>query len=500
MKLPSVLVPLCGDGSAKYAYMACQMLLLWLLLVFTFTAVSVRGVEFRYHNQFALEETLRNFTKDYPGITSMYSVGKSVLGQEMWVLVLGKHAARPALLVPNVKYIANMHGNEVVGRELLLHLAQYYLSQYGKNVTLTRFLQATRVHLMPTMNPDGFSNAEQACHGVTGRGNALGYDLNRNFPDNARDDSNPQQPEVTNVINWIQETNFLLSANLHGGALVVNYPFDSYPGDASLQEYAASPDDDVFRHLALTYSRSHRNMYKGVNCVASFEQGITNGAEWYPVQGGMQDYMYRNSSGYEVLIEISCCKYPRQDQLQGLWEDNRDALINFLLEAHMGVKGLIYGQSSKVSDVFDIVGGAVIQVMGREGIQFRSTALGEYYKLLLPGTYTLLVSHPDFVLTTVPFEVTAGRVSRLDVKLMRSSGSSGRMQGPGGDWGQERRTGGAAGEEKEKSLSGSNSAATLGFKFLHQLWFLPQIISVMVTSTVISLSVLGCKSDLLNFL
>ena len=57
-----------------------------------------------------------------------------------------------------------------------------------------------------------------------------------------------------------------------------------------------------------------------------------------------------------------------------------------------GVKGLIYGQSSKVSDVFDIVGGAVIQVMGREGIQFRSTALGEYYKLLLPGTYTLLVS------------------------------------------------------------------------------------------------------------
>ena len=53
---------------------------------------------------------------------------------------------------------------------------------------------------------------------------------------------------------------------------------------------------------------------------------------------------------------------------------------------------------------------------------------------------------------------------------MRSSGSSGRMQGPGGDWGQERRTGGAGGE-KEESLSGSNSAATLGFKFLHQLWF-----------------------------
>ena len=62
------------------------------------------------------------------------------------------------------------------------------------------------------------------------RGNALGYDLNRNFPDNAATEPHPQQKEVTNVVNWIQKTNFLLSANLHGGTLVVNYPYDSYPG------------------------------------------------------------------------------------------------------------------------------------------------------------------------------------------------------------------------------------------------------------------------------
>ena len=50
----------------------------------------------------------------------------------------------------------------------------------------------------------------------------------------------------------------------------------------------------------------------------------------------MQDFMYRNASGYEVLIEMSCCKYPREGLLRGLWEENRDPLINFLLQAHIG--------------------------------------------------------------------------------------------------------------------------------------------------------------------
>ena len=46
-----------------------------------------------------------------------------------------------------------------------------------------------------------------------------------------------------------------------------------------------SPDDDTFKHLALTFSRSHGTMSTS-NCVGSnFVDGITNGAEWYSVYG-----------------------------------------------------------------------------------------------------------------------------------------------------------------------------------------------------------------------
>lgn len=67
-------------------------------------------------------------------------------------------------------------------------------------------------------------------------------------------------------------------------------------------------------------------MSRGVSCKGGgrgFSRGITNGAAWYPLTGGMQDYNYVWYGCMEVTLELSCCKYPPNQELPKYWEDNK---------------------------------------------------------------------------------------------------------------------------------------------------------------------------------
>lgn len=53
-----------------------------------------------------------------------------------------------------------MHGNEVLGRELLLKLADYFCEEFKKgNKEIVKLISITRIHLMPSMNPDGWQRS-----------------------------------------------------------------------------------------------------------------------------------------------------------------------------------------------------------------------------------------------------------------------------------------------------------------------------------------------------
>ncbi len=62
---------------------------------------------------------------------------------------------------PEFKYVGNMHGNEVVGRVVLVELIQLLCQNYNRDLTLSLLINTTRIHIMPTMNPDGYAMARE---------------------------------------------------------------------------------------------------------------------------------------------------------------------------------------------------------------------------------------------------------------------------------------------------------------------------------------------------
>merc|ERR1712020_136072 len=301
-----------------------------------------------YHNYTSTTTFLRHVSTIYANLTALYSIGQSVQGRELWVMVVSSSPYEHMIGKPNVKYVANMHGNEAVGRELMLHMVLYLVQNYDTEYYVRWLLDNTRIHIMPSMNPDGFEVAsEGTCQGGQGRYNARGFDLNRNFPDYFKQNNKRSQPETEAVKEWLSKIQFVLSGNIHGGALVASYPFDNTPNSifsSVLSTPSLTPDDDVFKHLAQSYSLNHARMYLGEPCkvgAPQFRNGTTNGAAWYPLTGGMQDYNYIWHGRMEVTIELSCCKFPPASEMQQFWEDNRKSLLRFLGEAHRGVKGFV---------------------------------------------------------------------------------------------------------------------------------------------------------------
>ncbi|MCL7027511.1 hypothetical protein MKW94_003793, partial [Papaver nudicaule] len=283
-----------------------------------------------YMSNTELEKAMKHFAHKCSSICRLYSIGKSVNGVNLWVLEIsdnpGVEEPEPAF-----KYIGNVHGDEPVGRELLMLLANWLCDNYMTDPLATLIIKNVHLHILPTMNPDGYA--------LRKRGNANNIDLNRDFPDqffSVNNDLGLRQPETKAIMNWLKDIRFTASATLHGGALVANFPWDGSENQKKV--YYACPDDSTFRHMASVYSRSHYNM----SLSKEFNEGITNGAAWYPIYGGMQDWNYIHAGCFELTLEISENKWPNSTELLTLWEYNRMSMLNLVASlVKTGVHGRI---------------------------------------------------------------------------------------------------------------------------------------------------------------
>lgn len=117
-----------------------------------------RGFRSRYLKQAELEAQLRAWAEAFPALVSLRSIGKSLEGRDLWVLVIGPD---PDRVRPTVWVDANMHASEVCGSSVALAIAEDMIrlhlegSIHRLAPTVCARLRDVLFHVMPRMSPDG---------------------------------------------------------------------------------------------------------------------------------------------------------------------------------------------------------------------------------------------------------------------------------------------------------------------------------------------------------
>jgi hypothetical protein len=322
-----------------------------------------------YPSSAQIASKLKSLATKYSKIMKLTSIGKSNKGNDLWVMKISDNVGTDEV-EPEFKYISSMHGDEITGRELTVSLIEEIGQKYNsKNMDITTLVNNTEIYIMPSMNPDG-SDLRQ-------RGNAKNVDLNRNFPDITRDSQSSysgREVEVQHVMKFQAERQFSLSANFHGGTIVANYPWDS--------KYDLHPLDAFVKELSTEYAELNPEMRSS----DEFKNGVTNGAAWYVVKGGMQDWSYTWFNDLQITVELSHDKWPEYSEIPGFYKSNRDSMIKYLSDIHRGAGFKIARQN---------VSGTVAIKQTRPGnknlgsFAFKSS---EFYKVMPEGEYSFTIT------------------------------------------------------------------------------------------------------------
>jgi hypothetical protein len=326
----------------------------------------------------------------FPGICRLDTIGFSVFNRMILAAGItgdGRFGAgKPVFL-----YTSSIHGDETTGYMLLLRLTDHLLHGYGSDSLVTQLADKLEIWINPLANPDGTYFLGDATVYLATRFNANSVDLNRNFPDPAEGehpDNQPWQPETTAMMAFMKQHPPDMSANLHSGAEVVNYPWDTWT--------KSHADEDWFIRISQDYAdtvRGHSTDY-----FLQFEKGITRGVDWYRISGGRQDYVTYFLHGREVTLELSLDKMPPATDMPTYWEYNRKALLQLMGQC-------LYGLSGKVIDAGNGEPvGAKISLPGHDDDNswvYSDSLSGTFYRFLKEGTYNLTAEAPGYQVKTI---------------------------------------------------------------------------------------------------
>jgi len=366
-----------------------------------------------YPSYSSYETIMNQFVTSYPSICKLVNIGTLSSGRKLLILKISDNV-NTREDEPQFLYTSSMHGDETAGYVGMLNYIDYLLTNYGTNSRVTNLVNNMEIWINPLANPDGtYAGGNNTVNGAT-RYNGSYVDLNRNYPDpqaGQHPDGEAWQQETQAFMHFADTMNFVMSANFHGGAEVVNYPWDTWSelhADDNWWERVSK------RYADTVFANSPNGYFNSVT-----PSGYTNGYAWYQVEGGRQDYMTYFKHSRECTIELSDNKLLQSSQLMNNFNYNYRSWLNYMEEALHGIRGIVTDSCS---------GEPLRAKVFISGHDFDSShvysalPIGDYHRPIYQGTYNVTFSATGYQSRTINgISVINGNATVVNVILKPNS-------------------------------------------------------------------------------
>jgi len=384
----------------------------------------------RYPTYSVYEQLMANFASNYPALCDIDTIMSSTPSGNYRILVAKiSDNVNTAENEPQFLYSSSMHGDETTGYYLMLRLINYLLTNYGSISQVTNLVNGAEIWICPLANPEGtYYNSSPVGSTVANsrRGNLAGVDLNRNYPD-PRAGQNPDgyatQAETQAFMTFAGEHHFNMGGNFHGGAEVMNYPWDTWTTTGN-----SNADRLWWEDVCTDYVTTAR-LVNGTYMSGTYADGVTEGGDWYVITGGRQDFMNFFKHCREVTIELDVDKTTNTENLTTKWDENFNSLFNYMKESLYGVRGVITDSCSGQPIRAKVWVNSYDEVNDSSQV-YSALPVGNYHKYMIAGTYSITYSAPGYTSKTVNNVVLAnGTATYVNVSLAPAASPDAQFSG-----------------------------------------------------------------------
>lgn len=363
--------------------------------------------DFSYYPSYnTYTEVMYAFESNFPELCEIIDFGTSVQNRSLLCARISNFST-DGNSKAKVLYTSTMHGDETAGYIVLLKLIDYLTNNYDSDTTVQNLLNNCEIWVNPLANPDGIYVQEETTIAGAKRYNANNVDLNRNFPDPEIGDHPDQQewqPETMAFMQLVQENQFTISANIHSGTEVLNYPWDTWQ--------TRHADDIWWQTVTRNYaSLAQTNSPQGY--MDDMNNGITNGYDWYSIKGGRQDYMNYYANCKEFTIEILTQKVASEDTLLDIWQYNKQSLLSYAQEAMFGIQGRITDAATQEP----IEAFVVLNHHDNNNSYVKSNNDGFFFRPVSQGVYSVSICKEGYLTYSTEITTNTNNATYISIEL-----------------------------------------------------------------------------------